>query len=220
MLSLLQTRFVLLLWMLNVLPSIKHAEAQSGQKPESGDFLFLDLDCGGLCDAIEAVTEGAGGRDFSHLGMVHLKNDSVFVLEAMGNSVRLTPLKTFLSYTKKPALHARLKPEFRHLIPDAAKFGLAQLGKPYDDAFLPDNGKYYCSELIYDAFLAANQQKPFFRNAAMTFRQPGSKDFFPVWVDYYKNLGMPIPEGMPGCNPGGLSTSEKLLILGNFTDSN
>ena len=216
----LQTRFVLLLLMLNVLPCIQHAAAQTGQKPEEGDFLFLDLDCGGLCDAIEAVTEGPNGQDFSHLGIIHHKNDSVFVLEAMGNSVRLTPLHSFLSYTKKPAIQARLKPEFRKLIPEAVKFGLSQLGKPYDDAFLPDNGKYYCSELVYDAFLEANQKQPLFRLEPMTFRQPGSRDYFPVWTEYYAKLGIPVPEAVPGCNPGGISRSPHLEIIGILNTKN
>jgi len=199
-----------------ILLCFQHAAAQKREKPEEGDFLFLDLDCGGLCDAIEAVTEGANGQDFSHLGIVHLKNDSVFVLEAMGNSVRLTPLPRFLSYTEKPPIQARLKPEFRKLIPAAMKFGLSQIGKPYDDAFLPDNGRYYCSELIYDAFQEANQKQPLFRLEPMTFRRPGSPDFFPVWTDYYAKLGIPVPEAVPGCNPGGISRSEYLEILGNL----
>lgn len=202
--------------MMMVLPWPHYSEAQSAQKPEEGDFLFLDLDCGGLCDAIEAVTEGVNGQDFSHLGMVHLRNDSILVLEAMGNSVRLTPLNTFLSYTEKPALHARLKTGFRQMIPDAMRFGLNQLGKPYDDAFLPDNGKYYCSELIYDAFLEANRKTPLFRLEPMTFRKLGSQEFFPVWTAYYSKLGIPVPEAVPGCNPGGISRSEYLEILGNL----
>lgn len=211
-----QKIFFFLLLMLNC---FQNAEAQSGQKPEEGDFLFLDLDCGGLCDAIEAVTEGVNGRDFSHLGIIHLKNDSVFVLEAMGNSVQLTYLNHFLSYTKKPALQARLKPEFRKLIPAAVAFGLSQLGKPYDDAFLPDNGKYYCSELVYDAFLEANQRRPFFQLEPMTFRRPGSRDFFPVWQEYYAKLGIAVPEGLPGCNPGRISRSSQLEVLGNIKSS-
>lgn len=193
---------------------------QTEKLVEEGDFLFLDLDCGGLCDAIEAVTEGVNGQDFSHLGLVHLKKDSVFVLEAMGNSVQLTSLNQFLSYSKKPAVHARLKPAFRKLIPEAMAFGLEQIGKPYDDAFLPDNEKYYCSELVYDAFRKANAGQDFFALEPMTFRQPGSKDFFPVWVEYYRKLGVSIPETVPGCNPGGISRSPFLNITGDFSITN
>lgn len=181
-----------------------------------GDFLFLDLDCGALCDAIEAVTEGCCGKDFSHLGLIERRNDSVFVLEAMGNSVRATPLLIFLAYTGKPAVHARLKKKYQRLIPSAMEYGRKQTGKPYDDAFLPDNGKFYCSELVYEAFRESNGGKAFFQLQPMTFRQPGSSSYFPVWTEYYQKLGIPVPEGLPGCNPGGISRSDFLEILGEY----
>ena len=58
---------------------------ESGLK--AGDLLFQDLDCGPMCDAIEAVTEGAQGKDFSHCAMVVKVQDSLKVLEAMGKGV-------------------------------------------------------------------------------------------------------------------------------------
>ena len=45
----------------------------------------------------------------------------------------------------------RLKRKYRKYIPEN-HFSLQQVGVPYDDEYLYDNGKYYCSELIYDAF--------------------------------------------------------------------
>ena len=33
---------------------------------KEGDLLFQDLNCGELCDAIETVTQGVDGKDFSH----------------------------------------------------------------------------------------------------------------------------------------------------------
>ena len=48
----------------------------------------------------------------------------------------------------------------------------------------------------------------------MTFKSPKTGAFFPVWVSYYAKLQMEIPEGKLGCNPGGISTSEKLKIIG------
>jgi hypothetical protein len=50
----------------------------------------------------------------------------------------------------------------------------------------------------------------------MTFKKPNSNDFFPAWVEYYKNIGIQIPEGKPGCNPGGISTSDKIKIIGKL----
>ncbi len=50
----------------------------------------------------------------------------------------------------------------------------------------------------------------------MTYKQPGTDSFFPAWVAYYKALGKPIPQGLPGCNPGGISKSDKLTVLGDL----
>lgn len=181
---------------------------------ETGDLIFQDLDCGPMCDAIEAVTEGYGGRAFSHVGLVTIDREKgdTLVIEAIGAGVVATPLKDFLARSPHEMYVGRLKERFAPLIPGAVGFALRQLGKPYDDAFIYGNDKFYCSELIYDAFKAANQGEPVFELEPMTFKKPGSDDFFPVWVDYYARLGLPIPEGEPGCNPGGLSRSAMLDI--------
>jgi len=50
----------------------------------------------------------------------------------------------------------------------------------------------------------------------MTYKKNGTNTFDPAWVEYFKNLGAEIPEGKPGCNPGGISLSEELEILGEF----
>ena len=180
---------------------------------QDGDLLFQDMDCGPLCDAIEAVTEGYGGNDFSHMGMVYHRNDTIYIIEAAGEAVRLTPLEKFRTYTRKPMLIGRLKQQYQNLITPAITFSLQQVGVPYDDEYVYDNGSYYCSELIYDAFLFANGGRPFFTLYPMTYKQPGTDDFFPAWVEYYNELGKPIPEGLPGCNPGGISVSDKIEIL-------
>jgi hypothetical protein len=187
----------------------------AAQQPLDGplhnaDLLFQDLDCGPLCDAIEQVTQSYGGRHFSHIGLVDVEGDSVFVIEAIGAAVQKTPLHQFLARTKNEVLVGRVKPEFSFLLPAALDFAQKQLALPYDDAFLYGNGKYYCSELMYDAFKVANQQKDFFTLQPMTFKQPHRKSYFPVWVTYYQKLKMPIPEGALGINPGGISMSPHL----------
>lgn len=139
------------------------------------------------------------------------------MLEAIGKQVQFSPLESFLGYTGNPAILFRLKPEFRHLIPKAISFGFLELGKPYDDAFLPENGKWYCSELLYEAFKHANNGKPVFSLSPMTFKKPGGTAFFPIWVEYFSKLGMETPEGIPGCNPGGMSRSEMLELVGTFS---
>lgn len=180
---------------------------------ESGDLIFQDLDCGGMCDAIEAVTQGYSGKKFSHVGLVNETDSGTMIIEAVGAGVRMIPLDSFSKRTNNKMYVGRLKKQYRSLIPEAIQFSVQQLGKAYDDAFIYGNDQYYCSELIYDAFLHANNNKPFFRLEPMTFKKPGSDEYFPVWVEYYQKLGTKIPEGEPGCNPGGLSRSDKIDIV-------
>ncbi|MCO6147992.1 YiiX/YebB-like N1pC/P60 family cysteine hydrolase [Flavobacterium sp. NRK1] len=196
--------------------SFSFHSAQQKVTLKDGDLIFQDMDCGPLCDAIEAVTEGYKGNDFSHMGMVYHRNDTIFIIEAAGSAVRLTTLEKFSKNTKKPMLVGRLKKQYKKLIQPAIAFSLKQLGVAYDDEYVYDNGSYYCSELIYDAFKAANNNKPFFQLFPMTYKQPGTNEFFPAWVEYYKSINKTIPEGQPGCNPGGISTSDKIDIVGSI----
>lgn len=74
-----------------------------------GDILFQDLQCGPLCEAINAVTQGVDGRSFSHCGMVVRVADTLCVVEAIGGCVQLTSLRQFFARTRLPLpllLHA------------------------------------------------------------------------------------------------------------------
>ncbi len=181
---------------------------------QSGDLLFQNIDCGPLCDAIEKVTTGYRGNDFSHIGLVYKRNDSVYVIEAIGKDVHLTYISNFSARTQHPIYVAALKPAYRKLNKKALRYALQQQGVPYDDVFLYNNGKYYCSELIYDAYKKANGNKPFFILEPMTFKQPGTLQYFDAWIKYYDELKATIPEGKPGINPGGISRSDRIVIKG------
>lgn len=196
-----------------LLPIVVVAQKPYQQKIKTGDLLFQNLDCGPLCDAIETVTEGYNAQKFSHIGLAYSRKDSMYIIEAIGKDVHLTSLQEFMARTNHPTIIARLKKQYQHLIPAAIQEALKHLGDVYDDAFIYNNGKYYCSELIYDAFKKANNNKPFFKLEPMTFKDPATHQFFPAWVDYYKSLNMNIPESKPGINPGGISTSNKIMII-------
>lgn len=183
-----------------------------------GDILFQDMDCGPMCEAIERVTTSWNNRNFSHLGLVVSQNDLLFVVEAIGTDVHLTPLNTFLYRSKTSSgqpkvVVGRLRKPYRALIPNAINFAMRQIGVPYDDDFLYDNRKYYCSELIFDAFKDANNGVPLFELKPMTFHDPETGKPFSVWEDYFESKSVPIPEGKPGCNPGGLSMSPKIRMV-------
>jgi hypothetical protein len=192
------------------------AFAQQKIQLQDGDLIFQDMDCGPLCDAIEAVTEGYKGNNFSHMGMVYHRNDTIFIIEAAGKAVRLNTLENFSKNTGKVMFIGRVKKQYNSMIKPALQFSLKQMGVPYDEEYVYDNGSYYCSELIYDAFKSANKNKPFFELFPMTYIQPGTDEFFPAWVDYYSAIGKEIPEGLPGCNPGGMSMSDKIDIIGTL----
>lgn len=183
-----------------------------------GDLLFQDLNCGALCDAIETVTEGIDGKDFSHCAMVVNVHDTLRVIEAIGNRVQVNSLKTFFersgdTISIQNITVGRIKKEFESLIPKAAAFAIQQIGQPYDNEFLLNNNKLYCSELLYESFKAANNNDDFFILQPMTYKDPKTNEYFPAWVDYYQALQVPIPEGEPGINPGLISRSDKIEII-------
>jgi hypothetical protein len=194
------------------------AQVRPAIQLREGDLLFQRLHCGALCDAIESVTKGVHNKKFSHCAMVVNINDTLRVIEAIGNSVQINSVHHFCARsgdtgTVKNISVGRLKDEYKTLIAKASAFAKLQVGKPYDAEFLLNNGAWYCSELIYEAFKYANDNRAFFSLAPMTFKNPVTQKFSPAWTDYYKELQKPVPEGKPGINPGLISRSTKIKIL-------
>ena len=198
---------------------------------EVGDILFQDLDSSPLCDAIELVTPGFKNGNFSHIGIVvetldvlYINPDKICnkdnpenylrVLEAIPEKVTTTRIDTFLmrssdNNNNPKVIVGRLKNEYKNTIPKAIEFANKQIGVDYDDVFILDNNKYYCSELIYEAFL----KDSIFQLNPMTFLDPKSGDTLQTWIDYYSYLGVEIPEKKLGINPGIMSLSDKIEIV-------
>ncbi len=183
-------------------------------KLQEGDLLFQDLDSSPLCDAIELVTPGYNGANFSHIGLVVLDNDTLKVLEAIHPKVMITNLDDFInrSFDKNgnpKVIVGRLKKEFTNSISNAVSYSKSKLEITYDEVFLINNETYYCSELIYEAFL----NDSIFEPKPMTFLHPKTKDTLKVWKEYYSDLNTNIPEGNPGINPGIMSLSNKIEMV-------
>ena len=202
---------------------------------EVGDILFQDLDSSPLCDAIELVTPGYKNGNFSHIGIVvetgdffplYLNPDSnavdnsgwanyrLKILEALPDGVITTRIDSFLirssDYNGNPkVIVGRLKDEYKNTIPKAIDFVNKQIGVDYDKVFLLNNEKYYCSELIYEAF----EKDSIFKLQPMTFLHPETKEALSIWEEYYSDLKVEIPQNKLGINPGIMSLSDKIEIV-------
>lgn len=188
---------------------------------QNGDLLFQDLDCGELCDAIEAVTPGYKNARFSHIGLVVRDSTGIAIIESIHKGTVITPLDSFfnqsLDKNGNPKVWVgRLKNEYQHVIPIAIAYAKLSIGTPYDHEFLFNNSSLYCSEMIYKAFFDSTKQSYLFNPAPMTFKNDTTNTYFPAWVSYYKKLNIPVPEGKPGINPGLISISDKINIIHQY----
>lgn len=173
----------------------------------TGDLLFQAGENTDMTGAITAATGEDGLLNFSHVGIVVVAQGVDSVLEATTDGgVRLTSLAQFLGRSAKvdghPAVVAmRLKDTTG--VAHAVARARTHIGLPYDYSFLPDNGKYYCSELVWDCYRTADG-KPLFTARPMNFRAAdGTLPQF--WVALFARLGEPVPEGIPGTNPNDMA---------------
>lgn len=194
------------------------------QKPfdlKTGDILFQTNKAQtSFVKAIENVTTSADDLNFSHVGVVVIENDSIFVLEATMPYVCRTPLEKYLKRSRlvdgNPlVVVGRLNPRFRKSIPKAIENMKSLLGKPYDYVFLPDNDKYYCSEIIYVSFLRRNG-KPIFNSSPMSFKDKSTGETSPLWEKHFERHKTPIPEGVPGTSPGEMSRSKAIKLVHRY----
>jgi len=211
--------FITVLILVNGCGSSNVNERASNFELQSGDLLFQDLDCGELCNAIERVTNGFEGCDFSHVGIVNKDEEGdIFVAEAVSTGVEMTELSVFLNRTvdkngQPKVMVGRLLKPYKKLIPIALERASLLIGKPYDKVFAMSNDAYYCSELIYEIFLVANDRVPVFELQPMTFEDPDTGQTLAAWEKYFSDLCVSIPEGQPGISPGGISRSDALTIV-------
>jgi hypothetical protein len=189
---------------------------------QTGDLLFQAGKSSGLSDAIAEVTVGKDYINYTHVGIVTIENDTVFVIEATTPLVCKTPIDSFLnqsiSIDGKPLVAVgRLCPQYRDLIPQAIVNAEKYLGKPYDYVYDSGNDAYYCSELVSLSFLDS-EGEPVFESQSMTFRDAaGNTPAF--WIKHFEKYEAEIPEGREGTNPGDLSKSEKIAIVYRYFDS-
>lgn len=172
---------------------------QGQEKLRPGDLLFY-RDYDGMGSAISQST----GR-YTHVAIVESIGDTVWIIDATPQyGVSRRPLT--INYDDSSS------------IPDAYRFQWLDadevlqrtrsfIGQPYDQAFLPDNGAMYCSELVYECFVSDGEH--LFEAQPMNWRDADGK--MPAyWIEHFKKIGMPIPEGVMGTNPTDMAKSTNL----------
>ncbi len=187
-------------------------------RPQAGDLLFVVAENSAFSQAIVAATAQRDSIKYSHVAIVSVSNGKPYVLEASSrNGVTRTDWFDFLqqapSIGGKPGIVAmRVNTDFP--IADALIQAERHIGEAYDWLFLPDNGKMYCSELVYECFRYADGS-PLFTAGPMNFRDAdGHLPEF--WKTLFEKTGETIPEGIPGTNPNDLSKESCLKEVHRF----
>lgn len=179
---------------------------------QAGDLLFQVGNGAGMNQAIDAATRSDNQMTFTHVGIAIPHHGADSVLEATSEGgVKLSPLDEFLDRAARveggvAVVAMRLRDTTGRAL--ALKRARERLGIPYDYSFLPDNGKLYCSELVWECFRNSDGA-PRFPARPMNFRAAdGSMPAF--WTELFEQLGETIPEGIPGTNPNDMARDPQL----------
>jgi uncharacterized protein YycO len=198
--------------------------------PQNGDILFQDGSKSDFNDAIKNVTSSWKGKNFSHCGIIFIDSTNfingtknvpeIYVIEAISEGVKLTHFSDFLARNtdannNPKVVVGRIIDSLRYTIPLAIENAQKMLGADYDFAFDFENDKYYCSELVYFSFLDRDGEYIFETNP-MTFINQETNQVDKNWIEHFDKLGIEIPEGKEGINPGGLSKSKFITIIYSY----
>lgn len=171
-----------------------------------GDLLFCAQEKG---NNITDVTQGVGGMKIDHVAIFHRQDGRTFALEAIHSGVGLTPIDSFMA-RREAVLAARLRDTIG--VARSVERALEFIGRPYDFNFMPDDSAFYCSELVQKCYRDSRGELVF-KPIPMSFHDKSGR-ITPYWHDYYARQGLQVPEGEPGSNPGDLSRSAAICILG------
>ena len=191
---------------------------------QNGDLVFVglsfgyDAETGSVDEAIASATGEKGALNLIHVAIAEVKADSIWIIDAtIAHGVDRHPLDTFLRDFTLPDgsypdfIVKRVKAVDADAAVERAK---SFCGRAYDVRFLPDNEDLYCSELVQRCYLDAAGE-PVFESEPMNFKAPdGSMP--PYWEWLFEQLGMEVPQGLPGTNPQKMSKAACLMDVTVF----
>jgi len=171
-----------------------------------------------MTGAITVATGEERQLNYSHVGIAVRAGGIDSILEATSDGgVQVTALGDFLARSARingrPAvtvMRLRDTTGVAAAIERARKF----IGQPYDYSFRPDNGKMYCSELVWESYLAPDGSR-LFPARPMNFRATdGSLPRF--WAELFAELGEEVPQDIPGTNPNDMAKEAILERTGCY----
>ena len=193
--------------------------APKPQELRTGDLVFMgipndySLSEDSMDGAIASATGSTGELNLIHVAIAEVAEDSVFIIDAtLKYGVDRHPLDTTIKqftlrdgsqpvYIVKRLKDAKLAENW---VARAKTF----CGQPYDQAFLPDNGAMYCSELVRESYLTSEGGFLFDRKPMNWKNEKGEIPVY--WTQLFALLGMDVPQGVPGTNPQDMSRSPLL----------
>ena len=191
------------------------------QDLRTGDIVFIgipnDYSLGeDSMDGAIAASTGSDGLNLIHVAIAEVAEDGTYIIDAtLKYGVDRHPIDTTYKqftlkdgsqpvYIVKRMKDARLAMQW---VERAKTF----CGQPYDQAFLPDNGAMYCSELVRESYLGKDGGY-LFEEKPMNWKN--EKGEIPVyWTQLFALLGMDVPQGVPGTNPQDMSVSPLLKTV-------
>lgn len=205
-------KLIIFLVFLGILCSCKNHTSDTNFLFQSGDLIFQVTEESDFAKAIHNSTGKRRNISFSHVGIIYLLNDSIFVIDAIpGDGVRKIRLEDFLNESAKSKDGKPLVCIYRCKDLEFAKVAVQNavkyIGYNYDSAFLQNNNTFYCSELIYECFV--KDGKYLFETVPMNFKDK-TGNFDPFWIEYYRKLDIPIPQDYPGTNPNQISENKNI----------
>lgn len=178
---------------------------------QAGDLVFRIAGEEGMSSAVAASTAWNDSLKFDHVAIVAVGDGKPYIIEAAPDGgVRRTSWEEFIESGGAVVMRVNVDFPVDMAIERASGF----IGQDYDWHFLPDNGKLYCSELVWESYLYADGSR-LFEALPMNFRD--SDGNMPVfWEELFRRFGEPVPEGVPGTNPNDMAKSPCLTFVRRF----
>jgi|GEM_PF-100567 len=153
----------LLIFFLMLLTSCGYKQGKvEPEYDEKGNIIFKEGDIVGHTSSADylGLLRNITESPYTHVGILVEEEGEIKVLEAVGSGVMINEFSSF-KYRGEGGKFTvlRVKPEFKDSLFKVIEIARSFIGTDYDDKFEPDDGRIYCSELIYKAFKRGSEVK-------------------------------------------------------------